>query len=522
MTVSNTNTSSTYNGNGSTRSWDLGFTYNGTLSGLSIKVTKADGTVINVTSDYSLYNGVLTYPTIASGRPPLTSSESITISRRTPLTQEINLTQQGPLDAETLESGYDKATMQIQETHREIQEVSAAKQDKLIAGDNIIIDENNRISASGPLSGSVPWGSITGTIANQADLNNSFVHKTGDTMTGYLTVNREGEHFVAKDSRLNRNTDPTDNTNGGYFTCTDANGSLFGRIYFSQLPSGAHRAQLSVASNEATDTSVSIGISMNKDGSNPHGFAPTPSDNSNTTHIATTAWARGQLVQKTGDTMTGLLVMDNNADTHVRFLLKDNDLDRDSTPSSGKTGDFIDLNDGSGDNVARILALNTAAGENQIQIEASDADSSDRARLGVSINKAGTTSYAYCPTPASSSNTNHIATTSWVRSLLADNQADGLASFSKSGDGYIKFSNGIIIQWGLSPEVANEQTGTISFPTPFTSTNYKITASAYNNPNASGSQGDYYYIDTYTTTACTLHAHFQYALCRVAWMAIGY
>lgn len=70
----------------------------------------------------------------------------------------------------------------------------STKQDKLTAGANITIDpETNTISATGG-SGSSTWGSITGTLSNQTDLNNALnakatdstvVHKTGtENITG--------------------------------------------------------------------------------------------------------------------------------------------------------------------------------------------------------------------------------------------------------------------------------------------------------------------------------------------------
>ncbi|MBR4592126.1 MAG: hypothetical protein IKO35_02850, partial [Elusimicrobiaceae bacterium] len=50
-----------------------------------------------------------------SGLEPLGNGWTITLVRRTPLTQEIDLARQGELDAEVLEKGYDKLTMVAQE-----------------------------------------------------------------------------------------------------------------------------------------------------------------------------------------------------------------------------------------------------------------------------------------------------------------------------------------------------------------------------------------------------------------------
>lgn len=115
MTIANTKASNVFNANGVTRDFNLGFVYDENVSGISIKVIDSEGTETEVTSNYTIYNGVLTYPTVDSGLDPLEAGYKITIERLTPHTQTIDLIQQGPLDAETLEGGYDKLTMEVQE-----------------------------------------------------------------------------------------------------------------------------------------------------------------------------------------------------------------------------------------------------------------------------------------------------------------------------------------------------------------------------------------------------------------------
>lgn len=115
MTIANTKASNVFNANGVTRDFNLGFVYDENVSGISIKVIDAEGTETEVSSNYTIYNGVLTYPTVDSGLDPLANGYKLTIERLTPHTQTIDLIQQGPLDAETLEGGYDKLTMEVQE-----------------------------------------------------------------------------------------------------------------------------------------------------------------------------------------------------------------------------------------------------------------------------------------------------------------------------------------------------------------------------------------------------------------------
>lgn len=115
MTIANTKASNVFNANGVTRDFNLGFVYDENVSGISIKVIDTEGTETEVSSNYTIYNGVLTYPTVDSGLDPLASGYKLTVERLTPQTQSIDLIQQGPLDAETLEGGYDKLTLEVQE-----------------------------------------------------------------------------------------------------------------------------------------------------------------------------------------------------------------------------------------------------------------------------------------------------------------------------------------------------------------------------------------------------------------------
>lgn len=134
-------------------------------------------------------------------------------------------------------------------------------------------------------------------------------------------------------------------------------------------------------------------------------------------------------LSKTGDTMTGVLQIQSLAGTHLK--LSDTELDRDIAPETDKTGDFIDLNDKNDDTMGRILLLNNANGDNGIQMEAASANNTEKVTIGAVINSTGTSSYAFCPTPASDSNTNHIATTAWVRGYGADQSLSNISNAGK-------------------------------------------------------------------------------------------
>jgi len=93
------------------------------------------------------------------------------------------------------------------------------------------------------------------------------------------------------------------------------------------------------------------------------------------------------------------------------------------------------------------------------------------------------------------------------------------ASFSKNGNGYCKFSNGLIIQWGW---ISSTQTGTVTFPCAFSST-ARLAGTAVNYTNTGSS-----YIFCWMTLTKT-----NFSFCvrsgggngyahSVSWIAVGY
>lgn len=116
MTVSNTSVKIQYAGNGNTRQFDITFPLL-SASHLRIVVTDEDGTETEISNNFTVspqLNSVI-YPTVESGMAPLEEGQSITLMRKTPLTQEIDLQTGGILDAQSLEGGYDKAILIAQE-----------------------------------------------------------------------------------------------------------------------------------------------------------------------------------------------------------------------------------------------------------------------------------------------------------------------------------------------------------------------------------------------------------------------
>ena len=83
------------------------------------------------------------------------------------------------------------------------------------------------------------------------------------------------------------------------------------------------------------------------------------------------------------------------------------------------------------------------------------------------------------PTPAANNNSTQIATTAFVKDCFTNSRSNFI-TFSKAGNGYIKFSNGIIIQWGIFGVPNTRKYFDITFPRVFSNTSYKIVCLDYN------------------------------------------
>ncbi|MBP5404104.1 MAG: hypothetical protein J6Y17_03330 [Elusimicrobiaceae bacterium] len=116
MSISSLICKRTYHADGERREWEIDFPVL-SAQDVVIYVTDPQGAESKITDNYevNLEREVVVYPLISSGVSPLATGYTITLLRTTPYTQGINLTQQGTLDAEELEAGFDRLTLQIQE-----------------------------------------------------------------------------------------------------------------------------------------------------------------------------------------------------------------------------------------------------------------------------------------------------------------------------------------------------------------------------------------------------------------------
>jgi hypothetical protein len=90
-----------------------------------------------------------------------------------------------------------------------------------------------------------------------------------------------------------------------------------------------------------------------------------------------------------------------------------------------------------------------------------------------------------------------------------------------SSSGYVKYNNGIIIQWGIiTVSTSNQYSASITFPTPFSNTNYSISISQYSTANTGNWQtAAVLMFGSKTTTGVTTQSQHTD---RLQWIAVGY
>lgn len=122
MTVATNVNKITYQANGAVTKWPFNFPVLN-ASHLKVIVTDPTGEETTLESNYyvDLQTSAVTYPVTGA---PLAAGNKITLLRLLPAVQNIDLENQGPFEAETLERGYDYLTMLVQQlderTHRAI------------------------------------------------------------------------------------------------------------------------------------------------------------------------------------------------------------------------------------------------------------------------------------------------------------------------------------------------------------------------------------------------------------------
>lgn len=99
---------------------------------------------------------------------------------------------------------------------------------------------------------------------------------------------------------------------------------------------------------------------------------------------------------------------------------------------------------------------------------------------------------------------------------------EDMPEISKGQKGYIKFSNGFIIQWGRVTGMGNGTAINVVLPTPFTSVNYSVGGSD-DYAQTNGDKRSTWRIINPTTTGFTIQSYFEQSGGHVIyWIAVGY
>lgn len=116
--------------------------------------------------------------------------------------------------------------------------------------------------------------------------------------------------------------------------------------------------------------------------------------------------------------------------------------------------------------------------------------------------------------PSASDNSTQVPNTSWVNSRITSiMNSVGQGYTSQKGDDYIKFSNGLIVQWGTSTSSSR----TITFEISFTqSPAINITPNSVSGYNFAAA------VDNFSTTGFTIQTHGGVSSSPHFWIAIGY
>lgn len=184
------------------------------------------------------------------------------------------------------------------------------------------------------------------------------------------------------------------------------------------------------------------------------------------------------------------------------FWSRNTTMTKGTAPSADQWTGFM-VEDSANNVMGRFRERYTSAKTNYTELmayKANSADDTGSATLGVAYPASGGP-WAFAP--ASDINGSIVTT----------------VNKSKAQNGYYKLGNGLIIQWGRKTYVSTDPQS-VTFPTPFTSTNYKVVGSYYYDGDVTSGQ-DQISVSSQTTTGFTFYMT-DTADRSVNWIAIGY
>lgn len=118
MTIESQGVKDVYTGNGVATTWAYTFPI-GAASDIHLYLRTSDGEPVEITTNFSVDEEAeqVTYPVDGD---PLTSIHELTLIRETEITQELDLINGGPYDADVTEGGFDKLTRIMLEAREEL------------------------------------------------------------------------------------------------------------------------------------------------------------------------------------------------------------------------------------------------------------------------------------------------------------------------------------------------------------------------------------------------------------------
>lgn len=174
-----------------------------------------------------------------------------------------------------------------------------------------------------------------------SDLNNK-VSKSGDTMTGNLTIQKSDPRLYIDSKDITQGEAPT-TTEYSTLMFRDKNQKILGQLNIGYNSNGSKGLNLTAySSNGSVNSSLRIGYDEND---NVYTGAPTPPTGDDTTKIATTAWVNRNAVNVNGDTMTGTLTSEanNGAEIHLKGIGNNNWLTIKGTVSNYDYNDYANV-----------------------------------------------------------------------------------------------------------------------------------------------------------------------------------
>lgn len=273
--------------------------------------------------------------------------------------------------------------------------------------------------------------------ANITVADSTKVSKSGDEMTGNLTVKKSAPQIILRDPSFARGTAPESNYTGLEILGRDYNNRSTWALYHTYETNKTNRIRLLCYNGLTTDNQYAeIGVGFDSNG-NPYTTAPTPAEGDSTTKIATTYFVNrkcNNYLPLSGGTMTGALyekpsnvnisVEPESYKADFRFFITKSDADTVHTGNLARIG--VEQNANVKDYRITLGVSNPRAGNPPTQESIARGDDDSDAitgtcwgSIGVYYDYSKNRAYPYCwglsTCDLSDNSTERLATNYWVR-----------------------------------------------------------------------------------------------------------